>query len=70
MNLLELGVAGVEVRTCDDERVCAYCLSLDGRVFTIPEALEAMPLPGPSCTDGNEQNPHGGYCRCVYSAVI
>ncbi len=70
MNLLELGVARVEVRTCDDERVCAYCLSLDGRVFTIPEALEAMPLPGPSCTDGNEQNLHGGYCRCVYSAVI
>ena len=70
MNLLELGIAGVEVMTSDDERVCAHCQSLDGKVFTIQEALEAMPIPGPNCTDGNEQNPHGGRCRCGYIAVI
>ena len=70
MSLLELGVAAVKIRTADDERVCAYCQSLDGKVFTIQEALEVMPIPGPNCTDGNEQNPHGGRCRCVYVAVI
>ena len=70
MSLLELGVAGVEVMTADDERVCAHCQSLDGKVFTIQKALEAMPIPGPNCTDGNEQNPHGGRCRCVYFAVL
>ena len=70
MSLLELAVAGVKVMTADDERVCAHCQSLDGKVFTIQEALEAMPIPGPNCTDGNEQNPHGGRCRCVYIAVI
>ena len=70
MNLLELGIAGVEVMTSDDERVCAHCQSLDGKVFTIQEALEAMPIPGPNCTDGKEQNPHGGRCRCVYSPVF
>ena len=70
MSLLELDVAGVKVMTSDDERVCAHCQSLDGKVFTIQEALEAMPIPGPNCTDGSEQNPHGGRCRCGYVAVI
>ena len=70
MSLLEIGVAEVEVRTSDDERVCAHCQSLDGKAFTIQEALEAMPIPGPNCTDGNEQNPHGGRCRCTYSPVF
>ena len=70
MSLLELGVGGVEVMTVDDERVCAHCQSLDGKVFTIQKALEAMPIPGPNCTDCNEQNPHGGRCRCVYIALI
>ena len=70
MSLLEIGVAEVEIGTCDDERVCAHCRSLDGKVFAIQEALEAMPIPGPSCTDGNKQSPHGGRCRCVYSAIF
>ena len=70
MSLLEIGVADVEVMTADDERVCAHCQLLDGKVFTIQEALEEMPIPGPSCTDGNEQNSHGGRCRCVFVAVI
>ena len=70
MSLLDLSVAGVEVMTSEDERVCAHCQLLNGRVFTIEEALKAMPIPGPNCTDGNEQNPHGGRCRCVFVAVI
>ena len=70
MSLLELDIAGVEVMTSDYERVCAHCHSLDGKVFTIQEALEAMPIPGPYCTDGNQQNPHGGRCRCSYMAVF
>ncbi|MYC38259.1 MAG: hypothetical protein F4X66_15300 [Chloroflexi bacterium] len=70
MSLLEIGVAEVKVGTSDDERVCAHCRSLDGKVFAIQEALEAMPIPGPGCTDGSEQNPHGGRCRCGYSAVF
>ena len=70
MRLLEIGVAEVEVRTSEDERVCAHCQSLDGKAFTIQEALEAMPIPGPNCTDGNEQNSHGGRCRCLFAAVI
>ena len=70
MSLLELDVAEVKVMTANDERVCVHCQSLDGKVFTIQEALEAMPIPGPYCTDGNQQNQHGGRCRCTYSPVF
>ena len=70
MSFLETSIADVKVRTSDDERVCAYCQSLDRKVFTIQEALEAMPIPGPICTDGNQQTPHGGRCRCDYSPVF
>ena len=70
MYLLELGVVNVKVMTVHDQRVCAHCQSLNGKVFTIQKALEAMPIPGPNCTDGNEQNLHSGRCRCVYIAVI
>ena len=70
MHFLELGIVGVIVRTCDDERVCAHCRSVDGKVFTIQEALEGMPIPGPNCSDGEDQNPHSGRCRCVYESVF
>ena len=70
MHLLDLDVAEVKVMTAEDERVCAHCQSLDGRVFAIQEALEALPIPSPYCTDGNEQNPHGGRCRCLYNPVF
>ena len=69
MYLLELGVLCVKVMTVHDQRVCTHCQSLNRKVFTIQKALEAMPIPGPNCTDGNEQNPHSGRCRCVYIAV-
>ena len=70
MHLLDLDVAEVKVMTAEDERVCAHCQSLNGKVFAIQEALEALPIPSPYCTDGNEQNPHGRRCRCDYSPVF
>ena len=70
MQMYELGIPSVKVRSANDERVCEYCDSLDRRVYSIGDALELMPIPGPSCTDGNEQNPHGGRCRCIYIAAI
>ncbi len=70
MHLLDLDVAEVKVMTAQDERVCAHCQSLDGKVFAIQEALQEMPIPGPCCTDGNQQNPHGGRCLCLYNPVF
>lgn len=69
-SLQGLGIKKVQVLTCEDERVCSYCHSLSGKVFSIDNALETMPLPGKQCTDDSDKNPHGGRCRCLYLAVI
>ena len=66
----DAGIRSVRVSSSQDERVCEYCDALEGKVFDIENALEQFPIPGPSCTDGSDKNPHGGRCRCVYIAVI
>ena len=66
----EIGIRNVEILTGSDERVCPYCRSLEGKVFSIKKALEQMPIPGSQCRDGSERNPHGGRCRCIYLAVV
>ena len=48
----------VKILACRDERVCEICKSLDGKVFTVQEALEKMPLPANCPTE---------WCRCVYT---
>ena len=69
-SLAGLRIKKVTVSTCEDERVCNYCNSLNGKTFSVDKALETMPLPGKQCTDGAKENPHGGRCRCLYMAVI
>ena len=66
----EAGIKKVEILTCDDERVCDECRTLEGKVFAVGTALKRMPLPGQHCKDGSDKNPHGGRCRCVYVAVL
>ena len=66
----EIDIPSVKVLTSGDERVCEYCARLDGKVFSIEDALEQIPIPGPTCIDGSDKNPHGGRCRCTYIAVI
>jgi len=46
---------------------CDACEALNGKVYTIEQALLEMPLPCKDCTstiDGRK-----GYCRCFYQAV-
>ena len=62
LHFQQIGVPRVSVMTCKDERVCEYCRSLEGKVFTVAEALRTMPLPGPGCDDG--------MCRCSYSPEL
>jgi hypothetical protein len=52
-------VKGVKVLSARDNRTCQKCASLDGKVFTVDEALEKMLLP-------DWCNSEEGYCRCVY----
>jgi len=49
--------------------LCEECSKLDGKIFSIKEALKQMPIPNRNCTtsiDGGKR----GFCRCVYVAHI
>jgi hypothetical protein len=48
---------------------CESCQQLTGKVYTIKEALEKMPIPNKDCTF----HLHGGkygFCRCIYGPAI
>ena len=62
LHFQQIGVLKVSVMTCQDGRVCDYCRSLEGKVLSVAEALQTMPLPGPRCDDG--------MCRCSYSPEL
>ncbi len=51
------------VMTCGAQS-CPACRELEGREFTLDEALDQMPLPVKGCTH------EGGYCRCLYTVKI
>jgi len=55
---MKTGVTHVQIITSRDDRVCEKCKVLDGKEYTLKEALEIMPLPV-ACDDD--------WCRCVYS---
>ena len=60
----------LQLTTCQDERVCDYCASLDGNLYTIEEALKEMPIPGTKCINEASDIPHSGFCRCIYIPKI
>ena len=70
MGFQQVGIDRVQVLTCKDEKVCNGCNVLENTIFTVAEASELMPIPGLNCKDGEDMNPHGGRCRCLYIAVI
>jgi len=43
---------------------CEKCRPLNGKVFTIEEALDTMPIPVKECENEN------GWCRCTYTPTI
>lgn len=46
-------------------RGCDNCADLNGRIFTIDEAIKLMPIPNSNCN--HETNASGkGWCRCSY----
>lgn len=72
MQLLELRnnevVTQVEIFSSDDG--CEDCKRLNGKVFSITDALKEMPLPVLTCkNETNRKAPHG-WCRCIYLPVI
>jgi len=67
-NYKHLGINKVQILTCGPGS-CMQCQSLHGKIFTIEEALEKMPIPVKTCTktmgDGKK-----GFCKCCYVAKI
>ena len=57
-----MGFVGVKVATVQDERVCPDCSAVEGKVFSVKDALKQNPIPGRRC------GPDG--CRCVYMAKV
>ncbi|MFQ5807023.1 MAG: hypothetical protein ACE5I3_11300 [Phycisphaerae bacterium] len=48
---------------------CEACRALNGRVLTVDEALEQMPIPCRDCTYGISDTEPFGWCRCMYISV-
>jgi rubrerythrin len=44
-------------------KYCQECQEQDGKMFTVDEALEKMPIPVKNCTND-------GFCRCCYATKI
>jgi hypothetical protein len=44
---------------------CALCEKLDGKIMTVEEALETMPIPNKDCTF-HLYDEKRGFCRCSY----
>jgi hypothetical protein len=48
---------------------CQECQKLRGKVFTVDEALEHMPIPNKECTFDFAGTGQRGWCRCLYGVV-
>jgi hypothetical protein len=69
MQLLEFRNDGFskQVRIIANPDSCPSCRQLDGKIYTIEEALRLMPLPHSGCTQKIAKN-ISGFCRCSYQA--
>lgn len=64
-------VEGVRIVSARDEETCPACEAMDGRTFTVGEALLVEPLPVDTCTHrARESGTRRGWCRCVYRPLF
>ena len=63
------GIKKVRISTTGD-RACENCKLLEGKVFSIEEALEKMPLPVKNCLHKLNPDAPAGWCRCLYEPVL
>jgi len=63
------GIKKVRISTTGD-RACENCKLLEGKVFSIEEALEKMPLPVKNCLHKLNPDAPTGWCRCLYEPVL
>lgn len=60
---------GVEILTGRDAS-CSSCQKLEGKKFSIEEALEKMPIPNETCEFKLNPGDQKGWCRCTYLPVL
>jgi hypothetical protein len=70
MQLLELRNDGSTKRICitTGPEPCSACRELNGKIYTVEEALTLMPLPCKDCS-GMLAKKIRGFCRCSFIAV-
>lgn len=64
----ESGEAWVTI-VANDRRTCSCCKEQHGRVLSIKEAMQEMPLPHPGCTN-SLLGDRTGFCRCYYESRL
>ncbi len=69
MTLRELAKSGFKEVSILANKACTECAKLDGKKFTIQEALEQQILPNTHCTFKLEDSAPTGWCRCLYQAL-
>lgn len=57
------------VRAGDTTPSCPECAKIQGKIFTIDQAIIDMPLPNIKCTC-KIYDELRGFCRCIYTAVV
>ncbi|HUW96931.1 MAG TPA: hypothetical protein VMW58_14200 [Anaerolineae bacterium] len=62
-------VEKVQILTAGDAS-CEACQKLEGKVLTLHDALEQMPIPCKDCTFDFQGTGQPGWCRCLYGAVF
>lgn len=68
MSYKELGVVK-KVEICKTDSSCEECKKMQGKVFTLDEALEKMPIPNSNCSF-NFTRKGKPFCRCTYLPVV
>ena len=59
----------VEIIAAGYDDVCEECSKLNGKIFSMEEALRQMPIPNRNCTTSINDGKRG-FCRCIYVAHI
>lgn len=62
-NMKAMGIKKVEIMSIGG---CLSCKELNGKKFTIKEALDTMPIPNKNCLNEKFNN----FCRCIYQPII
>lgn len=69
LELKEAGFEKVQILTARSENVCKECAALEGKIYSIDEALKSMPIPSSACSTDIFSSGKS-FCRCLYICHI